>query len=104
MSPPIRIGEQIGARVGVSPARAGKHVASVYGGLQMLKHAKGVGGKINAAVFPHNVTLPGFVDNFAGRIVVRLVAILLIGQPVARGEQRPTRRGRFKGDVSEHMG
>ena len=101
---PLDIGQQIGPRIDVSPARAGKHVAPVNCGLQMAEHAEGEGANIDAAVFLHDVTLPGLVDDFTGRIVVRLLAVLLSPQPIAGGEQRPTRRRRFEADVCEHMG
>jgi hypothetical protein len=68
-------------------------------GLQMAEHAEGEGSNIDASVFLHDVTLPGLVDDFTGRIVIRLVAILLIAQPVAGSEHRPTRRRRFEGDI-----
>jgi hypothetical protein len=34
---------RLAPRIGVSPARAGKHVAPVNGGLQMTEHTEGVG-------------------------------------------------------------
>ena len=66
---PLGIGQQIGPRIGVSPARAGKHVAPVNCGLQMAEHAEGEGANIHAAVFPHDVTLPDLVDDFTGALL-----------------------------------
>ena len=68
----------------------------------MAEHAEGEGPNIDAAVFLHDVTLPGLVDDFTGRIVVRLLAVLLIAQPVAGGEQRPS-SGRPAGAASKQM-
>jgi hypothetical protein len=78
---PLGIGQQIGPRIGISPARASKHVAPVNDGLQMAEHAEGVGPNIDATVFLHGVTPPGLVDDFTGRIVVRLDVLLLSASP-----------------------
>jgi hypothetical protein len=58
----------------------------VNGILQMTEHAEGVRPNVDAAVFLHDVTPPGLVDDFTGRIVVRLIAVLLIAQPIVGGE------------------
>jgi hypothetical protein len=70
----------------------------------VAEHAEGVGPNIDATVFLHDVTPPGLVDDFTGRVVLRLVTLLLGAKPIIGGKQWPTRRRRFEGDVCEDLG
>ena len=40
---PFRLRQQVRPRIGIAPARFGKHVAPVQGGFQLIQQAKGVG-------------------------------------------------------------
>jgi hypothetical protein len=70
---PLRTIEQPRTRIGVAPTGRDEHITPAQGALQFVQYAEGVGVGVHAAILVQNMALPGFADNFARRIVRRLL-------------------------------